>query len=288
VTGVDPGHAWRVGLTLALAWILAGQAAAEAPVSGRAGSAAPSGSPAGAGTSITALPTPAELDRRASDYRAYWERHPHGQWLLRLLPVRIAPSELPQAHSEGARLTANYCVQCHALPSPAMHGPARWERVVRRMLPRMRGEGNQGRLMKEMMQGLQAPDEAQVQLIIDYLARHAQRPLPVAEDAARERNRRAPPAVPGRPQLTTALGGEDGRMFISACSQCHELPDPRSHRAAEWPAIVARMQSNMQWMNQVVGSHADPREPVLEPQRIVAFLQAFAGEVSDTASSGKP
>jgi hypothetical protein len=48
------------------------------------------------------------------------------------------------------------------------------------------------------------------------------------------------------------------------------------------------MQSNMQWMNQVVGSRADPREPVLEPQRIVAFLQAFAGEASDTASSGKP
>ena len=246
---------------LAACWLLAGPAAAQAPFS-------------------SDLPSPAELDRLAGDYRQYWERHPHGQWLLRLLPVRLAPSQLPQAESEGARLTARYCVQCHALPSPAMHGPARWERVVRRMLPRMRGEGNQGRLMKEMMQGLQAPDEAQVRLIVDYLVRHGQQPLPVVEDATPDRNRRAPPAVPDRPRLTAALAGDDGRMFIGACSQCHELPDPRSRRAAEWPGIVARMQSNMQWMNRVVGSHGDPREPVLDPQRIVAFLQSFAGDMA--------
>ncbi len=240
----------------------------------------------GAAAAQSALPTPAELDRIASDYREYWERHPHGQWLLRILPVRIKPSELPQAQGEGARLTARYCVQCHALPSPAMHGPQRWEQVVRRMLPRMRGEGNQGRLMHEMMQGLQAPDEAQVRTIVDYLARHGRQPLPVGQQDRLQpdpRDLRAPLSVPGRPQLTAALAGEDGRMFVGACNQCHELPDPRALSAAQWPAVVQRMQANIEWMNRVVGSNNDPREPTLDPQRIVGFLQAFA---SDSPGSG--
>jgi hypothetical protein len=192
--------------------------------------------------------------------------------------VRLKPSELPEAHSEPARLTARYCVQCHALPDPAMHGAERWERVVQRMLPRMRGEGNQGRLMHEMMQGLQAPDADQTRKIIDYLARHAQRPLPLADRTPLDRNRHASATVPGRPDLTLALASEGGVMFQGACNQCHELPDPASHRAAEWPAIVQRMQLNMQWMNRVVGSVRNPSEPRLDPQRITTFLQAHASD----------
>ena len=224
------------------------------------------------------IPGVEELDRIATQYREYWERHPHGQWLLRILPVRLKPSGLPEAHGEPARLTARYCVQCHALPDPAMHGAQRWEGVVERMLPRMRGEGNQGRLMHEMMQGLQAPDPAQVRMIVDYLARHAQRPLPLAERTPLDGNRHASATVPGRPDLTLALATADGLMFQGACNQCHELPDPASHRAGEWPAVVERMQVNMQWMNRVVGSVRDPREPTLEPRRIIAFLQAHASD----------
>ena len=233
----------------------------------------------GAANAQAALPTLPELDRIAQDYRDYWERHPHGQWLLRILPVRLKPSELPEAHSDGARLTARYCVQCHALPSPAMHGPGRWEAVVKRMLPRMRGEGNQGRLMHEMMQGLLAPDAGQVSTIVDYLARHGQRPLPMTGHDAPGQDRRTP-TVPGRPRLSEALAGKEGRMFVAACSQCHELPDPGRHRADEWPAVITRMQDNMQWMNRVVGSQRDPREPSLDPQRITGFLQAFASDAA--------
>ena len=219
-----------------------------------------------------------ELDRVAAQYREYWERHPHGQWLLRILPVRLKPSQLPEAASEPARLTARYCVQCHALPDPAMHGAQRWERVVDRMLPRMRGEGNQGRLMHEMMQGLQAPDAQQARMITDYLVRHAQRPLPLAERAQLDRERGVAATVPGRPALSKGLATEAGRMFQGACTQCHELPDPARHRAQEWPAVVERMQANMQWMNRVVGSGADPGEPRFDPRRITTFLQAFSSD----------
>lgn len=263
-------------LVLLVALLVAPMAAGWRSADAQPAVAGVPGTPGTGGTG--GIPGVEELDGIATQYREYWERHPHGQWLLRILPVRLKPSDLPEAHGEPARLTARYCVQCHALPDPAMHGAQRWEGVVERMLPRMRGEGNQGRLMHEMMQGLQAPDPEQVRIIRAYLARHAQRPLALLERAASGRERRLPPTVPGRPELTEALAGEDGRMFQGACNQCHELPDPAAHRAAEWPAVVARMQDNMQWMNRVVGSNADPREPRLDPQRITAFLQAFADD----------
>lgn len=255
-------------------------------IAGAAG-AADAGDRSGAGV---ALPDPPALDRIAEAYRERWENHPRGQWLLRILPVRLLPSQLPEADSEPARLTARYCVQCHALPAPAMHGAERWEAVVRRMLPRMRGEGNEGRLMHEMMEGLQAPDGPQTRAIIDYLGRHAQRPLPLQEFAGRERGAAI---VPGRLELTLGLATADGMMFQRACNQCHELPDPAAHRADEWPAIVSRMQANMEWMNRVVGSRPDPREPRFDPQRIVAFLQAHASDAGSSAGAapdrgGKP
>jgi len=231
--------------------------------------------------SAQGLPDAARLDRLAAEYREHRERHRHGQWLMRILPVRLKPSELPQAHSVGARTTARYCTQCHELPDPAMHGASRWEGIVQRMLPRMRGEGNQGRLMQDMMQGLEAPDAGQTRIITDYLASHAGLPLAFAERDARQRDRRAAPTVPQRPGLTQALTTEDGRMFQGACSQCHDLPDPAGHRAAEWPAVVERMQANMQWMNRVVGSGSNPREPRLDPVRITGFLQAFSSDVED-------
>lgn len=240
--------------------------------------------PAGAGAG--ALPDIHQLDRLAAQYHDHWERHPHGQWLLRILPVRLKPSQLPEADSEPARLTARYCVQCHALPDPAMHGAQRWERTVDRMVPRMRGEGNQGHLMHEMMQGLQAPDVQQTRMIIHYLMRHAQSPLPLAERPPLGRDRHAPAPVPGRPDLTHGLTTEAGRMFLGACTQCHELPDPARHRADEWPAIVERMQDNMQWMNRVVGSLEDPREPRFDSRRITAFLQAFSSDGREAVPRG--
>ena len=249
---------------------------------GTAGGAG-TGAAAGGGATGATLPRPAALDRMARAYRERWESHPRGQWLLRLLPVRLQPSQLPEAESEPARLTARYCVQCHALPSPAMHGAKRWEAVVERMLPRMRGEGNEGRLMHEMMEGLQAPDPGQAKAIVDYLSRHAQRPLPLEDFGGLQRNRRGAAVVPGRLGLTLALATEDGMMFQRACNQCHELPDPAAHSAGEWPAIVARMQANMEWMNRVVGSISDPREPRFDPQRITAFLQAHASDRQDAA-----
>ena len=240
-----------------------------------------------------AQPTPLELDRLAAQSAHRWELSEHGEMLSRIVPRQLAPSELPDPESEGARLTGLYCVQCHYLPSPAMHDADRWEKVVLRMVPRMRGEGNMGRLMTEMMLGplawrggdkggagasgrsesaggppqprpLSAPSPAEVEQIVSYLRAHAMRALSDNLSPALERD----------------LSSEQGRMFAAACGQCHALPAPAAHTAAEWPAIVQRMEKHMRVTNRVVDADPDPREPRLEPAKIIQFLQRQASPIS--------
>ena len=91
-----------------------------------------------------------------------WSQSPHGKLLERILPPSIAPAELPEPHSEGARLMVRYCVQCHYLPSPQMHSADKWTIIVVRMVWRMRGKGNLGTLMKEMMDRVEAPGDARL------------------------------------------------------------------------------------------------------------------------------
>lgn len=211
-----------------------------------------------------------DLDRLAAESRDRWSASPHGQMLLRILPHGPRPSQLPDAASRGAKLTALYCVQCHHLPNPAMHDPVRWRGVVERMVPRMEGKGNLGALMADMMKapgamqggqprGLAAPGASEAREIAAYLQRHAQQPLDAAE-----------------PELARALDTDAGLVFRQACDQCHVLPDPKRYTAADWPAVVRRMQDNMLWMNRVVGTRFDLREPQLRSADIVGFLQRHA------------
>jgi len=191
-----------------------------------------------------------------ADARARWADSPHGPMLERILPPTFEARQLPEPDSEGARLAQRYCVQCHNLPNPAMHHAAKWRPVVERMVLRMEGRGNMGRLMADMMAGVKAPAREETAVLVAYLRKHAQAPL----DTKRY------PEV-NRPS---------GEAFRVACSQCHVLPDPRRHTAAEWRAVVARMQENMLWMNRVVGSKPLPGEPQLRVEEINAFLEKYA------------
>jgi hypothetical protein len=114
--------------------------------------------------------------------------------------------------------------------------------------------------MAEMMAGVKAPAPEETRTLIAYLQKHAQAPL----DAKRY------PEV-NRPS---------GEAFRLACSQCHVLPDPQRHTRAEWPAVVARMQENMEWMNRVVGTQPSSDraagEPQLRVEEINAFLRRYA------------
>ena len=188
--------------------------------------------------------------------RKRWAESPHGPLLERILPPGFEADMLPEPASRGAQLTLRYCVQCHNLANPAMHEARKWSPIVERMVLRMQGRGNMGRLMADMMAGVQAPDPQDAKLLVAYLRRHAQKPL----DPARY------------PEVNSPAG----ESFRRACAQCHTLPDPRRHTAAEWPAVVARMQKNMEWMNRVVGSKPVPDEPQLKIEDINAFLMRHA------------
>ena len=191
-----------------------------------------------------------------ADARKRWAESPHGPLLERILPPTVDAGELPEPGSAGAKLTVRYCVQCHNLPNPAMHNAAKWPGIVERMVERMEGRGNLGTLMSEMMAGVKAPAPEEKRTLVAYLRRHAQAPL----DA-----RKYPDVY--RPE---------GEAFRLACSQCHVLPDPQRYTAAEWPAVVARMQENMAWMNRVVGTKPVAGEPQLRVEEINAFLARHA------------
>ena len=183
-----------------------------------------------------------------------WSQSPHGKLLERILPPAIEPRELPEPRAEGARLTARYCVQCHYLPNPQMHTAAKWKPIVERMVWRMRGKGNLGELMKEMMADIRTPSEQEIAILTRYLRKHGQKEID-----------------PRHPALTSTAG----QMFSIACSQCHALPDPRRHSAREWPAVVERMKRHMRWANVVVGVSELHTVPELKTEEIVRFLQRY-------------
>lgn len=185
-----------------------------------------------------------------------WAGTPQAEMLERLIPPGMTPALLPEPRSAGARLAVAYCTQCHHLPSPAMHDGARWPAVVERMLPRMHGRGNLGPLMRDLMEGVRAPTSDEVRTLTGYLQRHAMTGV-------------APAALP-------EAQGPDWTAYTQACGQCHALPAPSRHTRAQWPAVVARMERNMQWMNRVVGSQRDPREPRYESAAILAYLRRHA------------
>jgi len=190
------------------------------------------------------------------DARKRWESSPYGPMLERILPPTFEARQLPEPGSEGARLAQRYCVQCHNLPNPAMHHAAKWPAIVDRMVVRMEGHGNLGKLMAEMMADVKAPLPEETHALKAYLQENAQTPL--------------------YPARYPEVNRPSGEAFRLACSQCHVLPDPMRHTAAEWPAVVARMQQNMEWMNRVVGSKPDPDEPQLRIDAINAFLKKYA------------
>ena len=196
----------------------------------------------------------------ADEARKRWQASPQGPMLERLLPPTFEARQLPERDSQGARLALRYCVQCHDLPNPAMHHAEKWPPIVDRMVVRMEGRGNMGKLMADMMAGVKAPAPEETLALIAYLQKHAQTPLD--------------------PKRYPEVNRRSGEAFRVACSQCHVLPDPQRHTAAEWRAVVARMQENMEWMNRVVGSRPALNQAAGEPQlrieEINAFLRKYA------------
>jgi cytochrome c5 len=155
-----------------------------------------------------------------------------------LPPPGIAPTDLPDSKSDGARLLQQYCTACHELPTPLTHSATDWPSVTRRMWLRIDGlVGNYS---------VAVPTSAERVLILQYLI-----------DNALNMSRVALPPGPNRVS------------FAETCSRCHELPDPRLYGYEDWIAVVQRMTARMQTML----GHAVTQE---EYSNIVRYLEAVA------------
>jgi mono/diheme cytochrome c family protein len=64
-------------------------------------------------------------------------------------------------------------------------------------------------------------------------------------------------------------GGSGAQLVASYCSRCHGIPSPALHGAAEWPAVVGRMEQQMRSNGAAVPDSG-------ETAAIIAYLQAHA------------
>jgi cytochrome c2 len=158
-----------------------------------------------------------------------------------LVPPGVEPEDLPDPNGRGAQLLVRYCGQCHNLPNPSMHSAGEWPGIAERMFYRMD--------MMSGMMGIESPSGNDRAAIIGYLKTYAMKSI-------------APESLPAGQTPGAAV-------FKAACSQCHALPDPRSHAAGEWPAIVEKMKANMRLMRKKVISADQEKE-------ILSFLEQHA------------
>ncbi len=164
--------------------------------------------------------------------------------------VPFPDDELPNPTSQGAVAFKQYCMQCHALPSPRAHSADEWDTSLVRMLHRMQMmEQEKTASWGRWMPDIAAPSAGEVEHLRRYLKENALRTAPES--------------------LSPRSKGPGGVQFAQVCSQCHALPDPALHTAAEWPDVVSRMHTNMQRMA-VPPPNDDARAQIL------AFLMEHA------------
>lgn len=82
------------------------------------------------------------------------------------------------------------------------------------------------------------------------------------------------------PALLPDPNSAGARLYQGVCTQCHYLPDPRLHTAAEWPSVLARMNMRMRMMHGMMGMGAPSG---VDLQTVLAYLQEHAYQPIDSA-----
>lgn len=165
-------------------------------------------------------------------------------------PPGIDPAALPDAQSRGARLLQQYCVQCHALTGPGRHTAQEWPAVLERMRMLM----DVSRRFRGLTGRIDVPDAEALRVLGEYLADHALQ------------------------AMRTAPRGPGADAYTALCSACHALPDPGSHRAAAWPAVVGQMRDKAAIMG---------RAALFEPATTAAAL-AFLQRAETRRATADP
>lgn len=85
-----------------------------------------------------------------------------------------------------------------------------------------------------------------------------------------------PPGID--PKLLPEPKSRGAHLLERYCNQCHRLPGPGMHTAAEWPAVVERMNARMRMMHNMMGGGmmnvSAPDEPELKA--LIGYLQKHA------------
>lgn len=137
---------------------------------------------------------------------------------IALPPAGFTAADLPEPDSQGAKLVAEYCTECHELPTPGAHSATDWPRVLRRMWIRM------DELPDSL--GVKRLAEGERTRVSQYMMANA---LQVSDASL--------PSGPGKAD------------FEAICSRCHALPDIKIHSSQDWPSVYMRMERNMERMN---------------------------------------
>lgn len=99
-----------------------------------------------------------------------WKGH-RGSMMGGMMPNASGTEELPELNSAGARLIKQYCMQCHASPTPKQHTASAWPNIVARMNMRMQWMSSNNKAMN-----IKAPTENELHTITAYLQKHAAQP----------------------------------------------------------------------------------------------------------------
>jgi hypothetical protein len=83
------------------------------------------------------------------------------------------------------------------------------------------------------------------------------------------------------PQVLEDRESPRAKLFMTSCTQCHGLPDPKAYMKEEWPPIVLRMVGRMQRTRAFsTRSVTVPNDEELN--EIISYVRAYAKN-SDTA-----
>ncbi len=93
--------------------------------------------------------------------------------MMESMPISIDAALLPDPQSAGAKSLKQFCTRCHGLVGPGLHTANEWPTVIKRMNIRIQ--------MMEGMMGIEAPTQADLQILLNYLQRHAQEPIDESE-----------------------------------------------------------------------------------------------------------
>jgi cytochrome c5 len=116
--------------------------------------------------------------------------------------------------------------------------------------------------------------------VVSLLARapaFAQMPGGMREMMQRMMGDVLPPGID--PKLLPDPGARGARLLERYCTQCHNLPGPGMHTAAEWPAVVQRMNGRMQMMRggMMGGARMQVHAPsAAELGMLIEYLQEHA------------